>query len=102
MLSKEGRPAGDALCATADRRRQDVAVVGIRKFERPDQRFVSRDQRLREMLAHGMSLGTDASFKMRLLFEETQRPLVEKPFGPSRPEQSGVLEATALMLPGCF
>ncbi len=61
MLSKEGRPAGDAPCATGGRRCRDVAVVGIRKFKRPDQRLVSRDQGLREMLAHGTSLGADAS-----------------------------------------
>ena len=81
------------LRAAADCRRQDVAVVGIGKFERPDQRLVSGDQRLRKMLAHGMSLGADTSFKMRLSFEEVHRPLVENPFGPSRPEQSGVVEA---------
>ena len=91
---KVGQVVGDdILCAAADRRRQDVAVVGIRKFERPDQRLVSGDQRLRKMLVHGIALGADAAFKMRLLFEEVQRPLVENPFGPSRPEQSGVVEA---------
>ena len=91
---KVGQVVGEnILRAAADRRRQDVAVVRIRKFERPDQRLVSGDQRLRKMLAYGMPLGANTPFKMRLLFEEVQRPLVENPFGPSRPEQSGVMEA---------
>ena len=45
------------------------------------------------MFAHGLPLGADAPLKMRLLFKKIQRPLVENPFGPSRPEQSGVVEA---------
>ena len=91
---KVGQVVGDdVLRAAADRRCQDVAVVRIRKFERSDQRFVSGDQRLRKMLAHGVPLGADTRFKMRLLFKEVQRPLVENSFGPSRPEQSGVVEA---------
>ena len=70
-----------------------MAVVGIRKVERPDQWLVSGDQRLRKMLVHGMALGADTRFERRFLFEEVQRPLIENPFGPSPPEQSGVMEA---------
>ena len=62
---------GDRVpCTAADRRRQDMAAVGIGKFERPDRWLVSGDQRLRKMLVHGMPLGADAPFKMRLLFEQ--------------------------------
>ena len=81
------------LRAATDGRRQDMAIVGIRQFKRLDQWLVSGDQRFRKMLAHGAPLRADAWLKMRLLFEEVQRPLVENPFGPSRPEQSGVVEA---------
>ena len=91
---KVGQIVGDdVLRAAADRRRQDVAVVGIRKFERPDQRLVSGDQRLRKMLAHGTPLGADTRFKMRLSFKQVQCPFVENPLGPSRPEQSCAVEA---------
>ena len=91
---KVGQVVGDdILRAAADRRRQDMAVVGIRKLERPDQGFVPGDQGLRKMLAHGMPLGADTPFKIRLSCEEVHRPLVENLFGPSRPEQSGVVEA---------
>ena len=81
------------LRAAADRRGQDMAVVGVRKFERLDQRLVPGDQRLREMFVHGMPLGADTSFEMRLSFEQVHRPLLENSFGPLRPEQSGVVEA---------
>ena len=44
---KVGQVVGDdMLRAAADRRRQDVAVVGIRKFERCDQRLEAGDQSL--------------------------------------------------------
>ena len=41
----------------------------------------------------GRPLRSDTRFEMRLPFEEVQRPLIENSLGPSRPEQSGVVEA---------
>ena len=70
-----------------------MAIVGIRKFERPDQRLVPGDQCLGKMLVHGMPLGADTRFKMRLSFKQVQGPFVENLLGPSRPEQSCVVEA---------
>ena len=83
------------LRATADRRRQYVAVAYIRKFERVDQWLVSGDQRIRKMLVHGMSRNRERTLgsSCGILFKEVQRPLVENPFGPLPPEQSGVMEA---------
>lgn len=71
---KVGQIVGDDVLRTAaDRRRQDMTFVGIGKFERPDQWLVSGDQRFRKMHVHGMPLGADAPFKMRLLFKSRLR-----------------------------
>ncbi len=83
---KVGEVVGDdMLRAAADCRRQDVAVVGIGKFERPDQRLVSGDQRLRKMLAHACrwerTLRSRCGFRSRRFTVHSSRI----PFGPSRP-----------------
>ncbi len=75
------------------RRSQNMAVVGVGKAERPDQRLVSGNRRFCGMLAHGAPLRADARFERRLSFKEAPRPLVENPFGPSSPKQSHVMHA---------
>ena len=41
-------------------------AVGVRKIERPDQRLVTRDKRLRKVLVHGAPLRAHAPFEMPL------------------------------------
>ena len=94
LFREIGKVVGDDVPRAApDRRRQDVAVVRVGKIERPDQRLVSDNQSVVEMLGHGSSLRTDAPFQMRLPIEQAPRPFVENSLGPPGLEQAGMVEA---------
>ena len=94
LIGKIGQVVGDDILRTSPNScRKDVAVVSVGKIERLDQRLVSGNRRVVEMLVHGAPLRTDAPFQMRLPTKQTPRPFVEDPRGPPRLEQAGMVEA---------